>query len=624
MHPRLNNLRQPTDNPGSEAYPPFLLIEVPPMLFREKAFAVLFTTFALASASADTVTRVIAWGNDSENQTLVPSNLSGVSAISAGEFHALALRSDGTVTGWGDNQSGQSSPPTGLKDVKSIAAGGFHSLALRKDGSVVAWGRNDFGQSKVPRQVTAALAIAAGKNHSLALLYDGRVIAWGQNTSGQCDVPGEMPAAQSVSALGDWSSATLSTGRRADWGDLSQKPLRPPASVPHGSMIAASTHHGLALLKDGNLTAWGANQYEQSTVPASLKKARAVAVGKDFSMAIVELETQEVKLDPIGSIVFQVRPLPVNAEASSHLPVTLSSSAPDIVSCGSDNKLVMHRAGLATITATQPGNHQYAPASAASLIRIGLGDRKMRSFEPIPALKLGMHPNGVELHAKASAGDDPIIFTSSNPGVARIEGNRLYTVGIGRARISAQAKQSAQYNFTPALYQTIEIEIPSDEQILKVLFANRIFEGEANFKTMAGTTEKISCQYNIAFDGAIYGKAERKTWPAPSSDGEDGSTNGPPSETSKSIVRGSVSAPFQFKTDEHGRIIEGSGTGSLRFAKGFFCVGPFEFNDGHIQFKGPLKSLTRGHIKSGSCSSFSAPPPPAEGLTSSQALGEAR
>jgi hypothetical protein len=586
------------------------------MLLTKKAFVPLLLLLVFLSATrGEVVTRVVAWGDNSERQTLVPPTLANVTAIAAGDFHALALRNNGTVVGWGDNHSGQASPPEGLQNVKAIAAGGFHSLALRKDGSVVAWGRNDFGQCKVPRQVTVALAVAAGRNHSLALLHDGRVIAWGQNSTGQTDVPEELPPAQGVSAMGDWSSATLSAGRRADWGDLGQKPLRAPGSLPQGSTIAASPTHGIALLKDGGLLGWGYNESGQSSIPQGLKKARSIAVGKGFSMALIELESQEVHVDRIGPVLFHPKPIPFHAEASSHLPVTLSSSDPETVSC-EDDKLIMHRAGLVTITAMQPGNNQFASASATTLVRVGLGLRTMRFFETIPTLYLGMHPKGVILRAGASAGDDPVVFTSSNPRVARIEGNILYTTGIGRARISAQVKQSPQYSFAPALYQFVEVAQPSDEQLLKAMFANRTFDGEANFKTIAGSTEKISYRYTVAFDGAIYGRATRTVWAPASAEAGDPKPAKNSEEKTKILIHGSVAPPFQYKIDEDGRILQGTGVHSLRFAKGLFSYGPVEYRSGDLRFQGLIKSMSKGYVLSGSCSCRSDAPPDATGQIS--------
>ncbi len=104
--------------------------------------------------------------------------LNGVVAISAGQGHALALLSDGTVWGWGDNAYGQlgngtftSRPFAARLDldgvIVAIGTGKYHSVAIKNDGTVWTWGYNGSyrlgyktlppeppeGISNVPRQV---------------------------------------------------------------------------------------------------------------------------------------------------------------------------------------------------------------------------------------------------------------------------------------------------------------------------------------------------------------------------------------------------------------------------------------------------------------------------------------
>ena len=94
---------------------------------------------------------VRAWGWNQYGQTDVPAGLSHVIAIKGGAEHSLALRSDGTVVGWGSNEawaesdpdctyignhcprkySGQIDIPDGLSGVTAISAGNFHSIALK-------------------------------------------------------------------------------------------------------------------------------------------------------------------------------------------------------------------------------------------------------------------------------------------------------------------------------------------------------------------------------------------------------------------------------------------------------------------------------------------------------------
>jgi len=99
-----------------------------------------------------------------------PAGLTDVVAIAAGDGHALALKSDGTVLGWGDNRFGQASPPPGLSDVIAIAAGQWNSLALKSDGTLVGWGNDEVGPGSPPAEINGRVtAIATGATHGLAL-----------------------------------------------------------------------------------------------------------------------------------------------------------------------------------------------------------------------------------------------------------------------------------------------------------------------------------------------------------------------------------------------------------------------------------------------------------------------
>jgi alpha-tubulin suppressor-like RCC1 family protein len=72
---------------------------------------------------------VVGWGTGDYGQTTIPAGLSGVTAIAAGHYHSLALKSDGTVVGWGADWL--TTIPAGLSGVTAIAAGSSHSLAVK-------------------------------------------------------------------------------------------------------------------------------------------------------------------------------------------------------------------------------------------------------------------------------------------------------------------------------------------------------------------------------------------------------------------------------------------------------------------------------------------------------------
>jgi alpha-tubulin suppressor-like RCC1 family protein len=138
--------------------------------------------------------------------------LTGATAVTGGVGHSLALRSDGTVRSWGLNKSGQlgdgsaveiNAVPvvvSGLSGVKSVSAGGYHNLAVRTDGTLRAWGLNQTGQlgtglaspnRSVPVAVPGISGVAeaaGGFAHSLVRKSDGTVWGWGWNAMGQLGI----------------------------------------------------------------------------------------------------------------------------------------------------------------------------------------------------------------------------------------------------------------------------------------------------------------------------------------------------------------------------------------------------------------------------------------------------
>jgi len=107
------------------------------------SFAV--TSWAVESAFAG---QIVAWGNNTYGQCNAPSGNDFV-AIAAGEYHSLALKSDGSLVAWGLNKYSQCDVPAG-NNFTAIACGGYHSLALKSDGSLAAGDSNNQRQFDVP------------------------------------------------------------------------------------------------------------------------------------------------------------------------------------------------------------------------------------------------------------------------------------------------------------------------------------------------------------------------------------------------------------------------------------------------------------------------------------------
>uniref|UniRef100_UPI0030DAD8DC RCC1 domain-containing protein n=2 Tax=Bifidobacterium indicum TaxID=1691 RepID=UPI0030DAD8DC len=215
--------------------------------------------------------------------TLTPPPPRGIrfTQTSTGEFHSLAIGSDGNLYTWGRNQYGELGRTTtsGTDPTPSIVAkpagapAGFtwtqatagwqYSMAIGSDGNLYTWGDNQFGQlgrdtnsgTLNPNPTPAVVAKPAGAPagftwtqaitgwyHSMAVGSDGNLYTWGDNEYGQ---------------LGRATNSVI---------DPTPGPVDKPAGAPTGftwTQATAGIVHSMAVGSDGNLYTWGNNLYGQ-------------------------------------------------------------------------------------------------------------------------------------------------------------------------------------------------------------------------------------------------------------------------------------------------------------------------------------------------------------------------
>ncbi|EFP12952.1 hypothetical protein CRE_07123 [Caenorhabditis remanei] len=177
---------------------------------------------------------------------------------SAGAWYSLAVASNGDTYAWGANTYGQlgtgnndaSVTPTRVQAPEGVtftqvSGGEYHSLALGSDGNAYAWGANWNGElginsanggSNVPQRVHAPSGVTftqveAGSANSLALGSDGNIYMWGNGTNG-------------ILGNGTEEGSTV--------------PVR--VHAPEGvsfTRASLSSFRALAMGSDGNTYAWG-------------------------------------------------------------------------------------------------------------------------------------------------------------------------------------------------------------------------------------------------------------------------------------------------------------------------------------------------------------------------------
>lgn len=348
-------------------------------------------------------------GNNSITDSPIPTavNATGalagksITSVAVGSNHSIALSSDGRIAAWGYNGFGQlgigttadslvpvSVTTTGVLSGKTpiaIAAGQFHNLALCTDGTLAAWGYNFYGQlgngltsdSSTPVAVSKTgvltgktiIAIAAGTYHSFALCSDGTLAAWGYNGNGELGNGGTgfspLPVAVDTTGVltgktivavfaGSFHNFALCTdGTLAGWGyngygqlgDNSVNSRSVPVLVNVSGVLSGKTitaasagyYHSLALCADGTVVSWGYNgngelgdgSNNPSLIPVAVN-ASGVLAGKTVA-SLSSGAVHNIASCTDGTLVSWGYngdgELGSGGAGSSNVPVTVNSSA---------------------------------------------------------------------------------------------------------------------------------------------------------------------------------------------------------------------------------------------------------------------------------------------------------
>ena len=233
--------------------------------------------------------------------------------VACGNYHTLAIKTDGTLWSWGYDNSGQlgdnstlgrNSPSTtfaGGTNWKQVACGNNYTAAIKTDGTLWTWGQNPYGQLGIniaagSNRLTPVTTFAGGTNwkqvtcggnNTTAIKTDGTLWIWGLNNFGQIgdNTTGSSRCTPVTTFAGgtDWkqvkcggnqfTTAIKTDGTLWVWGSNSQgqlginTPLDRPTPVTtfaggtNWKQVSTGYQHTATIKTDGTLWTWGRNSY---------------------------------------------------------------------------------------------------------------------------------------------------------------------------------------------------------------------------------------------------------------------------------------------------------------------------------------------------------------------------
>lgn len=131
----------------------------------------------------------------SQNVNYIPRRqMEHITSVSAGPWHMMCIKEDGSLWGWGQNEYGQlglgdclprTEPTPIMRDVAFVCTGEALTLAIKKDNSLWGWGSNTmvFPQRYSYRPVHLmdhVIRVSAGDRTVLIIKEDHTLWGWGR------------------------------------------------------------------------------------------------------------------------------------------------------------------------------------------------------------------------------------------------------------------------------------------------------------------------------------------------------------------------------------------------------------------------------------------------------------
>ncbi|MCF0074303.1 T9SS type A sorting domain-containing protein [Dyadobacter sp. CY261] len=198
---------------------------------------------------------------------------------------------------------------------------------------------------------------------------------------------------------------------------------------------------------------------------------------------------QTLTFNPLPAVNFGSADIAPVASTTSALPVSFSSSNPAVAGIV-NGKIRIYGAGTTYITASQGGNNAYTPAPEVTQL---LTVNKVTQGITFPAIPLKPFQTP-DFSPGASANSGlPVTYSSGDPAVATIIGDKIHIVGTGSSAITAS--QAGNDNFHAATNVTQVLTVSKAAQNITFAPIPAKTTGAASFSPGATASSGLAITY---------------------------------------------------------------------------------------------------------------------------------
>jgi ELWxxDGT repeat protein len=238
--------------------------------------------------------------------------------------------------------------------------------------------------------------------------------------------------------------------------------------------VAIIENQKIKLVNVGGVTIT-ARQPGNKSYNAANEVTQSLVVGKG---------NQQITFAPIANKILGTVPFILSATSSSGLSVSFSSSNESIAKVRHDTVFLL-QAGSVTINASQQGNNNYNPANNVSRPLTVAKGTPIINFNALQSKTFG---DGQFSLSASSTVNLPMIYTSSDPAIASVSGNKISINGAGSAMITAT--QEANENYNSATSSQLLVINKANQSITIDGISDKAF-GDAPFKISARSSSDL-------------------------------------------------------------------------------------------------------------------------------------